>query len=249
VIATLSHGAVTGNVILCLSVFLASTVEMVEALTIVVAVGYSQSWKSALRGVYVALGVLAFLVAAFGPALTSVPRTQLHVVVGGILLVFGLQWLRKAVLRSTGYKDKHDEDKIFEETSLLVRQQASERGAFVLSFKGVFLEGLEVVIIVLTMGSSAHKVGLAAITAIVAVVLVAIVGALAARQLSNVPENALKMAVGLCLISYGTFWTGQGMGLRWPGSDAALLVLVAFYSLGAFLMVAAFRPRVAKVHV
>jgi uncharacterized membrane protein len=229
--------------VLLVSVFLASTVEMVEALTIVVAVGVTRGWRSALEGVVAALAVLAALVAAIGPALVRyVPLSGLRVAVGGLLLVFGLQWLRKAVLRAVGLKAKHDEDAIFSEH---VAELSTTPGpgvgrdptAFAVAFKGVFLEGLEVVVIVLTLGAADHRLGLAAAAAGAAVVIVAIVGALVARQLAGVPENAMKMTVGVMLVSFGTFWSGEGVGVHWPGSDLALPVLVGGYALVTWVTV------------
>ncbi len=222
--------------VLLASVFLASSVEMVEALTIVVAVGVTRGWRSALEGVAAALVTLAALVAAIGPALVHyVPLSGLRIAVGGLLLVFGLQWLRKAVLRAAGLKDKHDEDAIFTEhvAELSGRTTVSsgrDPTAFAVAFKGVFLEGLEVVVIVLTLGVTAHRLGLAAAAAGAAVVVVGIVGAVVSRQLAGVPENAMKMAVAVMLVSFGTFWAGEGVGVRWPGSDLAIPVLVAVYA-------------------
>jgi Ca2+/H+ antiporter, TMEM165/GDT1 family len=217
------------------AVFLASAVEMVEALTIVVAVGHTEGWRSALKGSLVAVLTLAALVAAVGPALVHFPIDVLRVVVGGVLLVFGLQWLRKAILRASGLKAKHDEDAIYQSTVETFNTNAPitqrQREAFVLAFKGVFLEGLEVVIIVLTLGASAHRLGLAAISASAALVLVGIVGFVVARQLSKVPENAMKMTVGVLLVSYGTFFSGEGLKVRWPGGDTTLLLFVALYAL------------------
>jgi uncharacterized membrane protein len=243
-IATTVH---SGNVIVVLAVFLASTVEMVEALTIVLAVGVTRGWRSALEGVVVALAALGGLVVALGPALVHyVPLSVLRLVVGGLLLVFGLQWLRKAVLRAAGLKAKHDEDAIFAEQ---VEELAGSEGAtgrdataFVVAFKGVFLEGLEVVVIVITLGTTSHNLGLAAAAAGAAVVLVGIVGLVIHRQLSGVPENALKMGVGLMLVSFGTFWSGEGVGVHWPGSDLAIPVLVAVYGAVAWLLIRAVRP-------
>jgi uncharacterized membrane protein len=232
----------SSSAVLVVAVFLASAVEMVEALTIVVAVGLTRGWRSALEGTVTALAVLAALVAAAGPALVHyVPLGTLRVVVGGLLLVFGLQWLQKAVLRAAGLKAKHDEDKIFDaHVAELSSEPTGGRGrdatAFTVAFKGVFLEGLEVVVIVLTLGATEHRLGLAALAALAAVVLVGLVGALVARQLSGVPENALKATVGVMLVSYGTFWTGEGIGVHWPGSDATLLVLVAAYAAVAWTL-------------
>jgi uncharacterized membrane protein len=222
--------------VLLASVFLASSVEMVEALTIVVAVGVTRGWRSALEGAGAALVILAALVVAIGPALVHyVPLSGLRIAVGGLLLVYGLQWLRKAVLRAAGLKAKHDEDAIFTEqvAELSVQDRGSggrDAAAFAVAFKGVFLEGLEVVVIVLTLGIADHRLALAAAGAGAAVVVVGIVGAIVSRQLAGVPENALKMAVGLMLVSFGTFWAGEGVGVRWPGSELALPVLVAVYA-------------------
>ena len=230
-------------IVLVVSVFLASSVEMVEALTIVVAVGVTRGWRSALEGTVVALAVLAVLVVSIGPALVHyVPLNGLRIVVGGLLLVFGLQWLRKAVLRAVGLKDKHDEDAIFaENVSALSAEARPSKGrdstAFTVAFKGVFLEGLEVVVIVITLGAADRRLGLAALGAGAAVVVVGIVGAIVSRQLAGVPENAMKMMVGLMLVSFGTFWSGEGVGVRWPGSDLALPVLVAVYAAVAWATV------------
>jgi uncharacterized membrane protein len=164
----------------------------------------------------------------------------LRVVIGGVLLVFGLQWLRKAVLRSSGFKAKHDEDAIYAETvAELGRASEARRDsmAFVVAFKGVFLEGTEVVVTVLTLGTSAHRLALAVWTSLSAVAVVLVVGVVVARQLSSVPENAMKMVVGVMLVSYGTFWVGEGLQVRWPGSDASLAALVAFYAVVAWCAV------------
>jgi uncharacterized membrane protein len=230
------------SAVLLVAVFLASAVEMVEALTIVVAVGVTRGWRSAFEGTAVAVVVLAALVAAVGPALVHyVPLSTLRIVVGGLLLVFGLQWLQKAVLRSAGLKAKHDEDSIFEAHVADLsagpgRASGRDTTAFTVAFKGVFLEGLEVVVIVLTLGATEDRLALASLAALAAVVLVGAVGAVVARQLSGVPENALKAVVGVMLVSYGTFWTGEGIGVHWPGSDLALLVLVAVYGVTAWLL-------------
>ncbi|MCU1490257.1 MAG: hypothetical protein JWM85_1662 [Acidimicrobiaceae bacterium] len=233
----------TSAIILVLAVFAASAVEAVEALTIVVAAGVSRGWRSAFEGVAVALVVLAVIVGAVGvPLVHLVPISVLRVVIGGLLLVLGLGWLRKAILRASGHKALHDEDAIYARTVGELRADATPAGprrrdavGFAVAFKGVFLEGMEVVLIVISLGSSDHRLGLAAIGAGAAVVIVAGVGALVARQLSEVPENTLKMGVGIMLVSFGTFWTGEGAGVHWPGSDLAILVLVAFFALVAFV--------------
>jgi uncharacterized membrane protein len=236
----------TGSVVLVTAVFLASAVEMVEALTIVLAVGVTRGWRSALEGVGVALLALTGLVVAFGPALVHyVPLSVLRLVVGGLLLVFGLQWLRKAILRASGLKAKHDEDAIYAEQVAELADAPPATGrdttAFVVAFKGVFLEGLEVVVIVITLGTTSHRLGLAALAAGAAALVVGVVGLVVHRQLSGVPENAMKMGVGLMLVSFGTFWAAEGVHVNWPGNDLAIPVLVAFYGLVAWVLVVSLR--------
>jgi uncharacterized membrane protein len=216
---------------LALSVFLACTVEAVEALTIVLAVGSTRSWSSAIGGVGAAVLALVVIVAALGPAITSLPIDVLRVVVGGLLLIFGLQWLRKAILRSAGLKAKHDESQIYEEEAAAARGVGAKPSgfdgyAFTIAFKGVLLEGLEVAFIVLTFGTNQHHVLLAAAAAGLAVLLVIAVGAAARAPLARVPENTLKFAVGVMLSSFGMFWGAEGAGASWPGGDAALLAII-----------------------
>ena len=219
-------------VFLVLSAFLASAVEMVEALTIVLAAGITRGWRSSLAGLGAATVALAVIVGALGPALTYIPISGLRLVVGGLLLVFGLQWLRKAILRASGYKALHDEEEAFAHETAEARAARLERRAgldwyaFTIAFKGVLLEGLEVAFIVLTFGSAQGSIPLAALGAAVAVILVAGVGAVARQPLARVPENTLKFAVGVMLTSFGIFWGAEGAGVSWPGNDAALLVLV-----------------------
>ncbi|MGI8712719.1 MAG: COG4280 domain-containing protein [Solirubrobacteraceae bacterium] len=216
---------------LAVSVFLACTVEAVEAVTIVLAVGFTRSWRSALIGVGAALVVLAVVTAALGPALTALPLNALRVAVGGLLLVFGLQWLRKAILRASGFKALHDEASLYQEGLEAARAAGTARQgldgySFTIAFKGVFLEGLEVVFIVLTFGANQHRVGLAAVAAAVAVVLVVLIGAAVHAPLTRVPENTMKFGVGVMLTSFGMFWGGEGAGAHWPGGDAALLGII-----------------------
>lgn len=222
---------------LAVSVFLACAVEAVEALTIVLAVGTTRSWRSALYGVGAGVLALAVVVAALGPAVGSIPIGALRVVVGGLLLVFGLQWLRKAVLRAAGLKALHDEEAIFAREAALARSSGpgSVRGAgsidgyaFTIAFKGVLLEGLEVVFIVLTFGANQHDVGLAAAAAAVAVIVVVAAGVAIRAPLARVPENTMKFVVGVLLTSFGTFWLAEGAGAHWPGGDASLLGLIAW---------------------
>jgi uncharacterized membrane protein len=242
---------------LAVSVFLACTVEAVEALTIVLAVGATRSWRSAFAGVGAALVVLAVLTAALGPALTLLPLGTLRVVVGGLLLVFGLQWLRKAILRAAGLKAIHDEAAIFQREQAAAREAGGRREgidpyAFTVAFKGSLLEGLEVVFIVLTFGANQHDVGLAAVAAAAAVVLVVLAGAAVHAPLARVPENTLKFLVGVMLTSFGTFWGTEGAGAHWPGGDASLLGLiptVALFALGLVVVArrAATRARTIGV--
>jgi uncharacterized membrane protein len=220
--------------LLVLSVFLACVVEAVEALTIVVAAGSVRDWRSALTGVGAGLVVLAAVVAALGPALTAVPINGLRLVVGGLLLIFGLQWLRNAILRASGFKALHDEDAIFARESAAARDVVSRRRfavtdwyAFTLSFKGVVLEGLEVAFIVVTFGANQGRIDLAVYGALAAVVVVVVAGVAVRGPLARVPENTLKFAVGAMLTTFGIFWGAEGAGVRWPGADAAILLLLA----------------------
>ncbi|MDX6329821.1 MAG: hypothetical protein QOI83_2204 [Streptomycetaceae bacterium] len=219
--------------VLVLAVFLACAVEAVEALTIVLAAGVTRGWRSPMIGVGAALVALAVVVAALGPAISRIPIGAMQLVIGSLLLVFGLQWLRKAILRASGYKALHDEDKIYQEQVSAAQAAATEGRAFVtdwygftLAFKGVFLEGLEVVFIVVTFGSVQGQIPEASLGAIAAVVLVVVVGLLIKAPLAKVPENTMKFVVGILLTSFGLFWGAEGAGAHWPGADAALLVLI-----------------------
>ena len=216
--------------------FLASVVEFVEALTIVLAVGVTRQWRSTLIGVGAATLALAVIVGVFGTAIVLlVPIGILRLVVGTFLLIYGLQWLCKAMLRAAGAKAKHDEASIYQRqiAQLTEEPPVPARGmdwiSFTVAFKGVLLEGLEVAFIVVTFGASAGQLGPAVLGAAVAGVLVLSVGAALHRPLARVPENGLKYAVGLMLVTFGTFWAGEGIGIAWPGSDAVLLVLLAAY--------------------
>jgi uncharacterized membrane protein len=218
---------------LFIAVFLACAVEAVEATTIVLAAGTARDWRSAGTGSVAALLVLGIIVAALGPAVSHIPLTALRVVVGALLLAFGLQWLRKAILRASGHKALHDEEKLYAEHLAEAKSQQARRTflapdwyGFTLAFKGVLLEGLEVVFIVLTFGANAKNVGLAAIAAGCATVLVAAAGFAVRAPLARVPENTMKFVVGIMLTSFGVFWGGEGAGAHWPGSDAALLVII-----------------------
>jgi uncharacterized membrane protein len=226
---------------LAISVFLACAVEAVEAFTIVLAVGSTRGWSSALLGVGAAVFALGALIAALGPALTGLPIGVLRLAVGGLLLVFGLQWLRKAILRAGGVKALHDEEAIFEQEAAAAQRAALGQGvdsyAFAIAFKAVLLEGLEVAFIVLTFGANQGDVPLAALAAALAVLVVIAAGVAARAPLARVPENAMKFAVGVLLTSFGIFWGSEGAGASWPGGDAALPALVALIAAAAWLMV------------
>ena len=230
---------------LFVAVFLACVVEAVEATTIVLAAGTARDWRSAGTGVVAALVVLAAITAALGQAVSALPINALRLFVGALLLIFGLQWLRKAILRASGHKALHDEDAIYREQLAAARSQPGHKTGlvpdllgFTLSFKGVLLEGLEVVFIALTFGGNAHQIPLAALAAVSAVVLVALAGAAIRAPLARVPENTMKFVVGVMLTSFGTFWGAEGAGAHWPRSDAALLVIVPAIAVFALALVA-----------
>ena len=265
----------TSAVVLALAVFGASAVEMVEALTIVVAAGVTRGWRSAIEGTAAAILVLAALVLAVGvPLARLVPIDVLRVVIGALLLVLGLDWLRKAVLRASGHKALHDEDAIYARTVADLspgRRTADEhiasradtgagtdanagQGAasswrhgtrdatgFTVAFKGVFLEGMEVVLIVITLGASSGHLALAAVAAAAAALVVGAVGLVVARQLSEIPENSMKLVVGVMLTSFGVFWVGEGAGVHWPGSDLMILVLIGVFATMAAVLTIAMR--------
>jgi uncharacterized membrane protein len=245
-----------------LATLLASGVEFVEALTIVLAMGTTRGWRSTWVGVGAALAALAVVTAVAGYALQSwLPEALLQLIVGTLLLIFGLQWLRKAILRSAGLKALHDEDQTFREEVEAARAAGDERRlgldwfAFVVSFKGVFLEGLEIVFIVITFGVNGDSIGLAVLGAALGGTIVVVAGFALHRPLARVPENTIKFAVGLMLSTFGTFWAVEGLGwfapgeasLDWPGGDGALPVLLALWALLAWAAVRLLsaRPREA----
>jgi uncharacterized membrane protein len=228
-------------------------VEFVEALTIVLAVGVTRQWRSTMVGVGAATVALVLIVGIFGSAIVLfVPIDVLRLVVGAFLLVFGLQWLCKAVLRAAGAKAKHDETAIYERELAQLTEEPPVPASgmdwisFTVAFKGVLLEGLEVAFIVVTFGASAGQLGPAVLGAAVAGALVLVVGALVHRPLARVPENGLKYAVGLMLVTFGTFWAGEGVGIDWPASDAILLVLLAAYLVASLAAVWAVRGVLAE---
>jgi uncharacterized membrane protein len=241
------------NSALFLAVFLACAVEAVEALTIILAAGTARDWRSSITGMLAGMLTLAVVIAVLGPALSAIPLDGLRLFVGGLLLVFGLQWLRKAILRASGHKALHDEAMVFEATlaaakqpGVQLRSRAVDWYAFTLSYKGVLLEGLEVVFIALTLGASQHNMPLTAAAAIAAVLVVAVVGIAVRAPLSRVPENTMKFAVGVMLTAFGMFWGAEGAGAHWPLGDAALLVLVPAVALYALTLVVLFRRRTAS---
>ena len=238
---------------LFISVFLACAVEAVEATTIVLATGTARDWKSSLMGTGSALAVLAVVIGAFGPSISHLPINSLRLFVGGLLLVFGLQWVRKAILRASGYKALHDEDAIFQEEIAAARKANEGKRfgvhdwySFTLSFKGVLLEGLEVAFIVLTFGTIQHRVGLASIAALAAVLVVVIAGAALRKPLARVPENQMKFIVGIMLTSFGIFWGAEGAGAEWPHKDLSLLGIIPFMVLVSLVLISLLKAKKAK---
>ncbi len=242
--------------------FLASVVEFVEAFTIVLVVGVTINWRSSLAGAFAAAATLALIIATFGVALVQfVPLNVLRLVVGVILILFGLKWLKKAILRYSGLKALHDEEAIYEETRAELRARGEniaprfEPFGIAMSYKAVLLEGLEVAFIVITFGSSvassgtARSLGItsAAIGAAIAGVLVILLGVLVRAPLKQVPENTLKFVVGIMLTAFGTFWTGEGIRIatngthfEWPSipiPDVFIIVLAAIYLLASYILV------------
>jgi len=235
---------------LFLAVFLACAVEAVEAATIVLAMGATRGWRSALFGVAAGICVLAVLVAVLGPALTVVPLRVLRLVVGGLLLIFGLQWLRKAILRASGFQAMHDEAGIFATEVAEARRAKRESRlgvpdwyAFTVSFKSVLLEGLEVAFIVLTFGTNQDDIPLASAAALAAVIVVSVAAILVRAPLARVPENTLKFIVGVMLTAFGTFWGAEGAGAEWPGGERALPILVIAIAGYAYALVLLLRTR------
>lgn len=228
--------------------FLASLVEVVEAFTIVLAVGVTRGWRPAFAGSALALALLVLIVLIFGPMLALIPIEVMQFVVGSLLILFGLRWLRKAILRSAGWIALHDEAAAFtKETNALKAQSAERRADFMAgmaAFKAVLLEGVEVVFIVIAVGTAHGQTLWAGIGALAAVIFVAVIGVIIHKPLVQVPENTLKFVVGLMLSSFGVFWTGEGLGAKWPGGDLALLCIFALFlifALGAVRVVE--KPR------
>ena len=205
--------------------FLASSVEMVEALTIVLAVVYTAGWRPALNGTVAALVALGAMVALGIPLLRFIPEAWVQVVIGAFLIWFGWGWLHKAVLRASGRKEHRDEAAVY--TREIARLQADRTAGLATAFNGVFLEGLEVALIVLAIGGASRaSLGWAVVGATVALIAVSATGVLVHAPLERVPENVMKYAVGVMLTSLGVYWLGTGLGVRWPGEDLAILWLV-----------------------
>jgi Ca2+/H+ antiporter, TMEM165/GDT1 family len=232
--------------------FAASFVEAVEALTIVLAVGLARGWRPALTGAAAALAALALIVAALGPLLGAVPLHALQFVVGVMLLLFGLRWLRKAILRAIGVIALHDEDAAFaRETRELTEAEQRANGfdwiAGAAAFKAVLLEGIEVVFIVIAVGAARGLLGFAGAGALAGCVMVAAIGAAIHRPLARAPENGLKFAVGVMLSAFGLFWTGESLGVAWPGGAAAILAFIALFLTVALSLVGLLKPRAAAL--
>src|ERR1700733_14016170 len=237
---------------LVVSVFLASAVEAVEALTIVLAVGVTRRWSSALLGAGVGLVALALLTVILGPALVLLPIAALRLLVGALLLLFGLQWLRKAILRAAGVLARHDELAAFTRESrsaeaISLRAEGFDGYSFAVALKGVLLEGIEVIFIVLTFGSSQHRVTLAALSALASVLVVTAIGVAARAPLARVPEHAMKFVVGVLLTSFGSFWGVEGAGASWRGGEGALPVLVLAIGSCSLALVGELRHRSARI--
>lgn len=225
-----------------LASFMASFVEFIEALTVVLAVGTVRGWRSAIAGTVSALVLLAGMVLAFGGSLAHIPLPTIQLVVGTLLLLFGLRWLRKAILRSAGVVALHDEDALYaSETAQLRRtlpvlRNSWDKVAFLAAFKIVMLEGVEVVFIVIAIGASGQLIVPASVGAIAALIVVVLLGLWLHRPLGNIPENALKFGVGVLLAAFGTFWVGEGVHIEWPGADWAVLVLIVGYFIFAHVL-------------
>lgn len=227
--------------------FLSSLVELVEALTIVLAAGITRGWRSALLGAFAACLTLAALIVVLGPAVQSIQLQGVQLVIGLLLLLFGMRWGRKAILRSAGVVALHDEAALFARQERTLRERAPAAGAldwvgFGTSFQGVFVEGIEIVFIVIAVGGAAHNVAAAGAGAAAAAVLVVALGLIVHRPLTRVPENTLKFLVAVMICSFGTFWIGEGLAIRWPGREWALLLLTVGY-LGAFALAVSWARR------
>ena len=233
--------------------FLASLVEVVEAFTIILAVGTVRGWRPAFLGTAAGLTLLAAIVLALGPILDRVPPQALQLVIGALLLLFGLRWLRKAMLRSAGVIALHDETAAFAKEAAALSEAARRRDthldwiAGLVAFKAVVLEGLEVVFIVIAVGAGRGLLFPASLGALAACSLVLLIGLIVHKPLARMPENTLKYGVGVMLSAFGVFWTGEGLGVDWPGHDLAVLVFAAVFLLVGVATTALVRPREIKL--
>jgi uncharacterized membrane protein len=227
--------------------FVSSLVEAVEALTILLAVASVRGWRPAATGALAGLALLVAIVFALGPLLGRVPMHVFQLLIGSLLLLFGLRWLRKAILRAAGVIALHDEAFAFDTETEALRDLARRNEARldwlagIASFKAVVLEGLEVVFIVIAIGAGQGLLGAASLGALAACLVVVAAGVVIHRPLQRVPENTLKFAVGIMLSAFGVFWTGEGLGVPWPGEDLAILAIAALFLIVALASVAFIR--------
>lgn len=239
--------AITSITSIVTASFLGSFVEIVEAFTIILAVGVTQSWRAAFTGTAAVLVFLAVLVMLLGPLLYLIPLELMQFVIGTLLLLFGLRWLRKAILRASGIIPLRDEEKAYAaETEMLLRRAADRRADFlagVAAFKAVLLEGVEVVFIVAAAGAGQGMIGYASIGALAACLLVLAIGITVHKPLARIPENGLKFTVGLLLASFGIFWVGEGLGANWPGGDLSLLPILAVFAAASLIAVKTLRQK------
>ena len=233
--------------------FLASFVEVVEAFTIVLAVGTFQGWRPALLGTAAGLVLLAALVLALGPLLGLIPIHLLQFIVGVLLLLFGMRWLRKAVLRSAGIIALHDETAAFAAETAQLQEEARRHQnrldwvAGLTAFKAVVLEGIEVVFVVIAVGAGRGLLWPASLGALAACALVLVAGLIVHKPLARVPENTLKYGVGVMLTAFGVYWTGEGLGIAWPGHDAAIVVFAGIFLVVGLVLAATFRTKTVEV--
>ncbi len=233
--------------------FLASAVEVVEAFTLVLAAVTFAGWRPALLGTIAGLAVLAAVILVLGPVLGQVPIHALQLGIGVLLLLFGMRWLRKAVLRAAGIIALHDEQAAFAEETAHLREEASRRKsglawiAGITAFKAIMLEGIEVVFVVIAVGAGRGLVPAAALGALAACAIVLAVGVLVHKPLSRVPENTLKFGVGVLLSAFGVYWTGEGLGIRWPGEDLAIVLFAAIFLGTGFGLAAMLRRPIGKI--